>query len=126
MMNKLCLIIFFSSFLFTSDSLNVKSDVEVIKELSLFPFLGHIPALGQLHNNKPLKAMIMMSMQAYWTQEYTKSKNENNISDRNRSLWWMIILLIYGSIDAYIDANLNTFPYDEAIEKIQKNKKLEE
>ena len=67
-----------------------------------------------------------MTMQSYWTNEYISSRNEGDISDRNRSLWWMIILLIYGSIDAYIDANIKEFPYDKEIENTQKNMKLEE
>jgi len=124
--SKYLIILFCFSIIYTSDSLSVKSDLEDSKDFVLFPFLGHVPAIGQLHNDKPLKAMILMTMQSYWTNEYISSRNEGDISDRNRSLWWMIILLIYGSIDAYIDANIKEFPYDEEIENTQKNMKLEE
>ena len=44
-----------------------------------------------------------------------------NISDRNRSLWWLIALLIYGSIDAYVDADFqNGGMENEVIKQLNK------
>ena len=42
-------------------------------------------------------------MKAYWLTEYKHSK-DSDIKDRNRSLWWLLILTLYGITDAYIDA----------------------
>jgi len=77
----------------------------------------YIPAFGQIYNRKPLKAFIMMAMKSYWLSEYKSSKNDD-IKDRNRSLWWLLILILYGMADAYVDAHL-----DKDIDTI--NKKIE-
>ena len=70
--------------------------------------IGYIPSLGQLYNKKPLKAFAMMGMKSYWLSEYHRSsKEENGIKDRNRSLWWLVILILYGMVDAYVDAHLD-------------------
>ena len=66
----------------------------------------YIPAFGQIYNKKPLKAFIMMAMKSYWLSEYQSSKNDD-IKDRNRSLWWLLILVLYGMADAYVDAHLD-------------------
>ena len=66
----------------------------------------YIPSFGQIYNKKPLKAFIMMAMKSYWLSEYQSSKN-NDIKDRNRSLWWLLILILYGMADAYVDAHLD-------------------
>ena len=66
----------------------------------------YIPAFGQIYNRKPLKAFIMMAMKSYWLSEYKSSKNDD-IKDRNRSLWWLLILILYGMADAYVDAHLD-------------------
>ena len=66
----------------------------------------YIPSLGQIYNKKHLKAFIMSTMKTYWLSEYHNSK-DNDIKDRNRSLWWLLILILYGMADAYVDAHLN-------------------
>jgi len=67
----------------------------------------YIPAFGQLYNKKPLKAFTMMAMKSYWLSEYQTSSKNNDIKDRNRSLWWLLILILYGMADAYVDAHLD-------------------
>ena len=83
-------------FLSSIPLLNLISDNEIL----------YIPALGQLYNKKPLKAFTMMTMKSYWLSEYQSSKVDD-IKDRNRSLWWLLILLLYGMADAYVDAHLD-------------------
>ena len=90
-------------FLSSIPMLNLISDNEVL----------YIPAFGQLYNKKPFKAFSMMAMKSYWLSEYHKSSKYNDIKDRNRSLWWLLILVLYGMADAYVDAHL-----DQNINKI--------
>ena len=83
-------------FLSSIPLLNLLSDNETL----------YIPAFGQIYNRKPLKAFIMMAMKSYWLSEYQSSKVDD-IKDRNRSLWWLLILILYGMADAYVDAHLD-------------------
>ena len=49
-------------------------------------------------------------MKSYWLLEYHRSKRSNDIKDRNRSLWWLLILILYSMGDAYVDAHLAQIP----------------
>ena len=99
------------------DTLDIDKNPDVALFLSLLPLLNvaepnealTIPSLGQLYNEKPLKAFILSAMKSYWLIDYDKSKKDSDIKDRNRSLWWLFGLIMYGAIDAYIDANLDKF-----------------
>ena len=76
--------------------------------------LGHgMPNLGQFENNKPFKALTLMLMKYYWLNEYKSSKINENISDRNRSFWWLFVLNFYGIVDGYVDYHLKEFPKEE-------------
>ena len=99
------------------DTLDIDKNPDVALFLSLLPLLNvaepnevlTIPSLGQLYNEKPLKAFILSAMKSYWLMDYDKSKKDSDIKDRNRSLWWLFGLIMYGAIDAYTDANLDNF-----------------
>tara|TARA_B100000902_G_C27221963_1_gene870153 strand:- start:54 stop:449 length:396 start_codon:yes stop_codon:yes gene_type:complete len=99
------------------DTLDIDKNPDVALFLSLLPLLNvaepnevlTIPSLGQLYNEKPLKALILSAMKSYWLMDYDKSKKDSDIKDRNRSLWWLFGLIMYGAIDAYTDANLDKF-----------------
>tara|TARA_Y100000994_G_scaffold86990_1_gene72046 strand:- start:563 stop:958 length:396 start_codon:yes stop_codon:yes gene_type:complete len=99
------------------DTLDIDKNPDVALFLSLLPLLNvaepnealTIPSLGQLYNEKPLKAFILSAMKSYWLIDYDKSKKDSDIKDRNRSLWWLFGLIMYGAIDAYTDANLDKF-----------------
>jgi len=83
--------------------------------------IGHgMINIGQFENNKPFKALSLMAMKHYWLNEYRASKNSNNVSERNRSFWWLLILNFYGIIDAYVDNHLKEFP-----ENIDKDNEVE-
>ena len=109
----------FCNFLYCSnlDTLDIDKNPDVALFLSLLPLLNvaepnevlTIPSLGQLYNEKPLKAFILSAMKSYWLMDYDKSKKDSDIKDRNRSLWWLFGLIMYGAIDAYTDANLDKF-----------------
>tara|TARA_Y100000739_G_C20313980_1_gene331252 strand:- start:195 stop:521 length:327 start_codon:yes stop_codon:yes gene_type:complete len=99
------------------DTLDLDKSPDIALFLSLLPLLNvaepnevlTIPSLGQLYNEKPLKAFILSAMKSYWLIDYDKSKKDSDIKDRNRSLWWLFGLIMYGAIDAYTDANLDKF-----------------
>ena len=99
------------------DTLDIDKNPDVALFLSLLPLLNvaepnevlTIPSLGQLYNEKHLKAFILSAMKSYWLMDYDKSKKDSDIKDRNRSLWWLFGLIMYGAIDAYTDANLDKF-----------------
>tara|TARA_Y100000590_G_C15695219_1_gene1004860 strand:- start:1831 stop:2211 length:381 start_codon:yes stop_codon:yes gene_type:complete len=76
--------------------------------------IGHgMPNIGQFENNKPYKALSLMIMKYYWLNEYKSSKINENISERNRSFWWLFILNFYGIVDAYVDYHLKDFPKEK-------------
>ena len=54
-----------------------------------------------------------MAMKYYWLNEYKSSKNSSNVSERNRSFWWLAFLSLYSIIDAYVDSHLKEFSDDE-------------
>ena len=83
-------------FLSSIPLLNLISDNEAL----------YVSSFGQIYNKKYFKAFIMSTMKAYWLSEYHSSK-DNDIKDRNRSLWWLLILSLYGMADAYVDAHIN-------------------
>ena len=80
---------------------------------------GMIP-IGQFKNNKPFKAFALMSMKFYWLKEFQLAKDISNISDRNRSFWWLLMLNLYGIIDSYVDYHLKDFPENEDLKKDKK------
>ena len=96
-----------------SDSLSFKmDDPNTAMFLSSIPLFSAVlssnemlllPSLGQMYNKKIFKSFILSSMKTYWLTEYKYSK-DSDIKDRNRSLWWLLILTLYGMADAYIDA----------------------
>ena len=99
-----------------SDSLSIDmNNPNMAMFLGSFPLLAAtlssneallIPSIGQVYNKKVFKAFIMSCMKTFWLTEYKRTKDVN-IEDRNRSLWWLLILMLYGMADAYVDAQLN-------------------
>ena len=88
---------------------NSEIDSSKVKDPSLAWKIAFVPGLGQLYNEKPMKAFILSALKTYWLIDYEKSQKENNISDRNRSLWWLFGLVMYGAIDSYTDSHLDKF-----------------
>ena len=113
------------------DSLQINElkNPDIALFLSLLPLMNladqnevvTIPSFGQLYNKKPLKAFILSALKSYWLIDYEKSKKNNNISDRNRSLWWLFGLILYGAIDAYTDAHLDEFSNNNILKNNKKD-----
>ena len=111
----------------TTDSLSIANDEQDKNDawkLNLYMIGGGIVPLGQFENNKPFKALTLAGMKAYWLNQLDKSTSgeEDDISDRNRSFWWLLFLHFYGVIDAYVDSHIKEFPenIEENINKVEK------
>ena len=80
--------------------------------------LSLIPGMGQLYNERYVKsgAFILAGTYAYYKRsEFALS---GQIGKRNTYSWWLFGLYVLGILDAYVDAQLSTFP-------AVKNNKLE-
>lgn len=85
-------------------------DSTKIKDPKLAWKLGAIPGLGQVYNEKYVKAGILAAAQYYSISQFIKYRDEDRIGKRNTYAWWIIGLWVYGMLDAYVDAQLSTFP----------------
>ena len=73
--------------------------------------LSAIPGLGQLYNGKYVKAIGFMSVEYFAVGRFTElQKAENKIGLRNTYSWWIFGLFVWNMLDAYVDAQLSTFP----------------
>ena len=115
MINKI-LIIFSIGFIFCQDdidSVKIKTDLSdenIAWKLNLFPLGSGIIPLGQFENDKPIKGLSIFLMRFYWLNEFKDADNLGNLSDRNRSFWWLLFLYFYGIIDAYVDPHIDNIP----------------
>ena len=87
-------------FIQKNEILNQKKDTILLFDnkkdawkLNFFRIGGGVFPLGQLKNNKPIKAFSIFAMNSYWLNEFNKSNINNSISDRNRSAWWLLLWL---------------------------------
>lgn len=84
------------------------------------------PGGGQLYNGKKMKAGLIMSIEVYsilnWftnSDLYTNYDEQNDskyplpkyryLEKRNKYVWWIGFIYIYGLIDAVVDAHLQPF-----------------
>ena len=72
--------------------------------------LGLIPGLGQLYNGKYLKAVGFSAGGYIAGSRFNQYRKSNNIELRNTYSWWIIGLYVLSMLDAYVDAQLSTFP----------------
>ena len=130
---------FFSIFIFSLilgqdqdvDSLSQKSPK--IAALRSFMF----PGGGQFYNDQPIKGSILSSAGIASTYLYLDFSNKYRRSDnldssikkdylykRNRYGWWVIIVYIYGLLDAVVEAHLHPFNkvMNENLEKSDQEK----
>ena len=83
--------------------------------------LGFIPGLGQLYNGKYLKAFGFVAGEYIALSRFNEFKNNESIGLRNTYAWWIIGLYIWSILDAYVDAQLSTFP----INRLQSNNEVD-
>ena len=85
-------------------------DSAKVKDPSLAWKLGAIPGLGQLYNKRYVKAIGFMGAEYFVVNRFMELKKENRIGLRNTYAWWMFGLFVWNMLDAYVDAQLSTFP----------------
>ena len=101
-------------------------DSSKVRSPSLAWKLGFVPGLGQLYNGKYFKAGLILVGEViaivnwYKNSELYSSYDAENIVEyplpkhrylekRNKSVWWIGFIYIYGLIDAVVDAHLHPF-----------------
>ena len=72
--------------------------------------LGFIPGLGQLYNGKYLKSIGFVAAEYIAVRRFNEFKNDTSIGLRNTYAWWIIGIYVWNILDAYVDAQLSTFP----------------
>tara|TARA_B100001115_G_C15667295_1_gene322047 strand:+ start:65 stop:430 length:366 start_codon:yes stop_codon:yes gene_type:complete len=95
------------SFSFTQ---SVDVDSSKIKNPSIAWKIAFIPGFGQLYNEKYIKFATLTALQVFSIKNYTTLRSQGNITKRNTWGWWVIGLYFYGILDAYVDAQLSSFP----------------
>ena len=83
--------------------------------------LGVIPGMGQLYNGRYLKAIGFIGAEYFAVNRFIDLKNENSIGLRNTYGWWVFGLFVWNILDAYVDAQLSTFP----IKRLESNNNLD-
>ena len=85
-------------------------DSSKIRNPSLAWKLSIIPGLGQMYNNSYLKAFGFSSAQYFSIVRFSELKKDNRIGLRNTYAWWIFGIYVLNILDAYVDAQLSTFP----------------
>ena len=76
-----------------------------------------IPVVGQIKNKKYLKAGILAGSQFYATKKFMFHNSKDQIAKRNTYAWWVVLLYLYGILDAYVDYNFKNFPKQKSKEE---------
>ena len=83
--------------------------------------LSVIPGMGQLYNGKYIKAIGFIGAEYFVVSRYIELKTKNRIGLRNTYGWWVFGLFVWNVLDAYVDAQLSTFP----IKRLESNNNLD-
>ena len=85
-------------------------DSTKVRNPSLAWKLSTIPGVGQLYNGKYVKAIGFMGAEYFAVSRFLELKEANRIGLRNTYAWWVFGLFAWNMLDAYVDAQLSTFP----------------
>ena len=102
--------IFFMVILF---SISLSNEIESNEDASdrnpeIAQKLGFIPGAGQFYNGEYFKGAFIIASEIYSISMINKFSS--NIVKRNSFIWLSVGIYIYSVIDAYIDAELSSFP----------------
>lgn len=118
--NSFILLLLFTSFIFSQyndvDTLQSKSPQTAAIRSFVFP------GGGQYYNGQPIKGAVLSTFgvasavlymdfsEKYKSSEgVSQSDKKNFLHQRNRYGWWIIIVYIYGLLDAVVEAHLHPF-----------------
>ena len=97
-------------------------DSSKVKDPSFAWKIGFIPSAGQIYNGDYHKAIGFWLLESYSISKFNAyNKQGNKLGNRNTYAWWIAGIYIMSILDAYIDAQLSTFPIKTEM-KDQKNK----
>ena len=96
-------------------------DSTKVRNPSLAWKLGMIPGVGQLYNGKYLKAIGFIGAEYFVISRFIELNDEKRIGLRNTYGWWVMGLFVWNILDAYVDAQLSTFP----IKRLESNNNLD-
>ena len=96
-------------------------DSTKVRNPSLAWKLGMIPGVGQLYNGKYLKAIGFIGAEYFVVSRFIELNDEKRIGLRNTYGWWVMGLFVWNILDAYVDAQLSTFP----IKRLESNNNLD-
>ena len=124
------MLLLFTSFIFSQyndvDTLQSKSPQTAAIRSFVFP------GGGQYYNGQPIKGAVLSTfgvasavLYMDFSEKYknsegvSQSDKKNFLHQRNRYGWWIIIVYIYGLLDAVVEAHLHPFNevMNEALEK---------
>jgi hypothetical protein len=118
--NSFILLLLFTSFIFSQyndvDTLQSKSPQTAAIRSFVFP------GGGQYYNGQPIKGAVLSTfgvasavLYMDFSEKYknsegvSQSDKKNFLHQRNRYGWWIIIVYIYGLLDAVVEAHLHPF-----------------
>lgn len=118
--NSFILLLLFTSFIFSQyndvDTLQSKSPQTAAIRSFVFP------GGGQYYNGQPIKGAVISTfgvasaiLYMDFSEKYknsegvSQSDKKNFLHQRNRYGWWIIIVYIYGLLDAVVEAHLHPF-----------------
>ena len=96
-------------------------DSTKVRNPSLAWKLGMIPGVGQLYNGKYLKAIGFIGAEYFVVSRFIELNDGKRIGLRNTYGWWVMGLFVWNILDAYVDAQLSTFP----IKRLESNNNLD-
>ena len=120
MIFKICILIAFFSFSF-SEELNWEeafekdSDITEKKDLGIARKLSFIPGAGQFYNKKYLKGVAFFTTELIALYNWNLSLSPLNVASRNSWAWLAVGIYVWNIVDAYIDAELSTFPDEKEV-----------
>ena len=88
----------------------VKKRPEIARKLSFF-----IPGGGQFYNEKYLKGLGFLSSELICLYNWNLSLSPLSVASRNSWAWLAVGVYLWNIVDAYIDAELSTFPDEREI-----------
>ena len=103
-------------------------DSTKVKDPSFAWKIAFIPSAGQIYNKDYHKAIgfwLLESYSIYKFNDYHKqgnSRTKDKIGNRNTYAWWILGLYVMSILDAYVDAQLSTFPVKTNNIEEEKNK----
>ena len=107
-MRILLFIIIIYGFLFSQNDGYV--DSTKVRNPKLAWKIALIPGMGQLYNGKYLKSFGTIATEYFAIEKFIYYKDLNKIGMRNTYAWWIIGIYFWSILDAYVDAQLSTFP----------------